>query len=171
MPLGPEPYTTSWDLTRRPIAGIFVGDFSGSLDVSRGGGVDWSMQPPGSRQYFLVENRQKISYDAGLPGCGILVWHIDESSAGNGNDARRLVGLAQADGRNDLNPPYGQAGNSGDAGDVFAGRVHESSFDAASKPSSNLNGGAASGVTLTRLGAACGSAALTLNVKMAGAAK
>ena len=31
-----------------------------------------------SKQYFLLENRQKINYDAYLPGEGLLIWHIDE---------------------------------------------------------------------------------------------
>ncbi|MDO8734651.1 MAG: M6 family metalloprotease domain-containing protein, partial [Elusimicrobiota bacterium] len=34
---------------------------------------------PGSREYFLLENRQQSGYDASLPEAGILIWHIDES--------------------------------------------------------------------------------------------
>ncbi len=33
---------------------------------------------PGSREYFLLENRQQAGYDASLPEAGILIWHIDE---------------------------------------------------------------------------------------------
>jgi len=35
--------------------------------------------PGKSGEYFLVENRQKIGFDAGLPGSGLAIWHIDES--------------------------------------------------------------------------------------------
>lgn len=31
------------------------------------------------KQYFLIENRQKIGYDEYLPDSGILIWHIDEN--------------------------------------------------------------------------------------------
>jgi immune inhibitor A len=32
---------------------------------------------PTSGEYFLVENRQKTGFDAGLPGSGLAIWHID----------------------------------------------------------------------------------------------
>ena len=35
--------------------------------------------PITDKTYYLVENRQKIGYDAQLPGCGLLIWHVDES--------------------------------------------------------------------------------------------
>ena len=31
-------------------------------------------------EYFLVENRQQIGFDASLPGGGLLVWHVDEAN-------------------------------------------------------------------------------------------
>ncbi len=46
-------------------------------------GVDWLFYShSGTGEFFLVENRQNNSgagYDDGLPGCGLLIWHIDES--------------------------------------------------------------------------------------------
>jgi M6 family metalloprotease-like protein len=39
-------------------------------------GIDWIFNyHTGRGEYFLVENRQKTLSDAGLPGCGLLVWH------------------------------------------------------------------------------------------------
>ena len=35
--------------------------------------------PDHPREYFLVENRERIGYDAFLPGEGLMIWHIDES--------------------------------------------------------------------------------------------
>ena len=32
-------------------------------------------------EYFLIENRQKIGYDAGLPDSGLAIWHINENTA------------------------------------------------------------------------------------------
>jgi immune inhibitor A len=49
------------------------------------------------REYFLVENRQSIGFDAGLPGSGLLIWHVDDSRVTNDDDARRLVDLEEAD--------------------------------------------------------------------------
>ncbi len=34
--------------------------------------------PSSGDEYFLVENRQKAGFDAGLPGSGLLIWHVDE---------------------------------------------------------------------------------------------
>jgi len=46
---------------------------------------------------FLIENRQPIGFDAALPGFGLLIWHVDDTVAGNDNDAHRLVDLEEAD--------------------------------------------------------------------------
>jgi M6 family metalloprotease-like protein len=67
------------------------------------GGVDWAFQlHPGTGEYYLLENRQKVGYDRALPACGVLVWHIDEtrtsSNSANATDTRRLVQLKDADG-------------------------------------------------------------------------
>ena len=32
-------------------------------------------------EYFLIENRQKTGYDAGLPNSGLAIWHINENTA------------------------------------------------------------------------------------------
>ena len=71
------------------------------------GGVNWELgSHSGTGEYFLVENRQQTLYDAGLPGCGLLFWHIDESvtstTSANTNEDRPLVALVQADNANDL---------------------------------------------------------------------
>ena len=52
-------------------------------------------------EYFLIENRQAVGFDASLPGTGLLIWHVDESVPGNANDAHRKVDLEEADGDDD----------------------------------------------------------------------
>ena len=111
-------------------------------------GVDWTFgQKSGSGQYFLLENRQQTGYDAGLPGCGILIWHIDEtrtsSNMANATDSRRLVDLEEADGRSDLDT----RANKGDAGDPFPGSSGKQAFNSNTSPSSKLYGGSDSGVS------------------------
>jgi len=83
-------------------------------------GVDWRFRYySGFGEYFLFEFRKLESYDAALPGQGILVWHIDESvessNYANSNRDNPLVKLLQADGLDDL---YWKR-NRGDAGDPY----------------------------------------------------
>ena len=56
-----------------------------------------------SKEYFLMENRQSVGFDKGIPGSkkGILIYHIDETmSKDHGNDTRfnnhYLVSLEEA---------------------------------------------------------------------------
>ena len=110
-------------------------------------GVDWlGSTRSGTGEYFLVENRQKVGYDASLPGCGLLVWHIDETrdpiSESNTDETRRMVDLEAADGRDD----------DGEAGDSFVGGAGTATFDGSTDPSSALYGGAPSGASMNTTG-------------------
>jgi len=123
-------------------------------------GVDWQ-GTPGTGEYFLVENRQQAGYDAGLPGTGLLIWHIDESAADNEGEGtsppgnRRIVVLEQADGRYDMecyaNPPYASLCNSGDSTDPW--KVGTAiSFGDGTTPNSRLYDSTSSGVSVTNIG-------------------
>lgn len=86
--------------------------------ITKGFGVD---------EYLLIENREPLDDDAGLPGGGLLIYHVDnmvqfQDTAGyfgqpgwpgNGNHYR--VAVLQADGNYDLE----QGVNNGDAGDYW----------------------------------------------------
>lgn len=60
--------------------------------------------PNNSSEYFLIENRQPIGFDEGLPGTeqGMLIWHIDETKSGhqywNNDESHPLVDLEEASG-------------------------------------------------------------------------
>ncbi len=117
------------------------------------GGVDWIFQEKsGVGEYFLVENRQLSGYDAGLPGSGLLVWHIDEAVSynnnANANETRPLVKLMQADGLNDLENFV----NNGDDGDPFPGSSGQTIFNFDTNPSSKLYSGSNSGVAINSIG-------------------
>ncbi len=121
------------------------------------GGLDWvSNVKSGTGEYFLIENRQKTGYDAGLPGCGLLVWHIDESRTytnnANANDAQRLVDLEEADNHNHLDFKL----NQGDAGDPFPGTMPNGSFHDISTPDARLYDGRFTG-TAMEVGSGCSS--------------
>lgn len=74
----------------------------------------------GYKEYFLVENRQKIGFDRDLPGSGLLILHCDDNISGSndvGADGHWHVSVEQADGLNHLENGI----NDGDANDVFPG--------------------------------------------------
>ena len=57
-----------------------------------------------STQYVLVENRQGVGFDAGLPGSlrGLLIWHIDETQSNNNDQTHYKVDLEEAGGTQHL---------------------------------------------------------------------
>jgi immune inhibitor A len=110
-------------------------------------------------EYFLLENRQATGRDVSLPGSGLAVWHIDEARSDNTNPLAYKVGLAQADGKRDLE----LARNSGDAGDLFPGSSKKTSFNDKTTPSSRAHDGSPTGVSLNAIKVANGK--VTLNVK------
>ena len=103
------------------------------------GGVNWNYDvASGLGEYFLVENRQLTGYDVGLPGCGLIITHIDESVTSgddtNDNEFHPLVKIIEADGLDEL-----QSGDDrGDSGDPFPGSTNNQSFNFNSTPSSRL---------------------------------
>jgi immune inhibitor A len=115
-----------------------------------------------SKEYFLIENRQKTGRDAKLPGHGLAVWHIDETQSDNTNPFAYRVALVQADGKRHLE----LAKNQGDSGDVFPGSkgVTRLNDAGATHPHTRKNDGTATGVSLTNIKEAGG--IVTLNVKV-----
>ncbi|MGH7893258.1 MAG: hypothetical protein ACREQL_01235, partial [Candidatus Binatia bacterium] len=76
-------------------------------------------------EYYLLENRRRTDNDLGIPGDGILVWHVDESvgafRTAQSNPRHKLVHLVEADGRSDLDLGTRNGGNRGDATDPWVG--------------------------------------------------
>ncbi len=132
------------------------------------GGVDWNFYvTSGTGEYFLLENRQKTGYDAGLPGCGLLIWHIEESviadNNANTNENHPLVKLIEADGLNQLVT----AANRGDTGDPFPGSTNNRNFTYSTTPNSRLYNGADSLVTVTNVSTTC-AATMTADLSYTG---
>ena len=130
--------------------------FAVRLLANPGGPNDW---PGGSGQYFLIENRQQTGFDRGLDGCGILVWHVDESQGNNKNEghtsgSHRLLDLEEAHGGTQ-NLDNGD--NRGDAGDPFPGSSNKLLWDDNSDPSARLYNGDPSGQTMRIVTTSCGS--------------
>jgi hypothetical protein len=114
---------------------------------------------PDSGEYFLIENRQRVSYDAGLPASGLLIWHIDASKSGNTQEcypgglscvtSHYKVALIQADNQYHLE----KGNNRGDAGDPWPRSTGKTSFNGSSSPNSNLYTGSPSGVSVSGISA------------------
>jgi immune inhibitor A len=117
------------------------------LNIEEGGPIYrlWSAGGNGS-EYYLLENRQNIGYDAYLPESGLLIWHIDETQAGplNSNNDNEwypgftsngnyLVALEQADGLYEMDKKISK----GNAGDPFPGSGSITNFAPSTVPSSN----------------------------------
>jgi immune inhibitor A len=103
----------------------------------------WTNGKIGS-EYFLVENRQRTSYDTYLPQAGLLIWHIDQNKPDNKTECRQLnnwqcgsdhykVALEQADGQLELE----NHGNVGDTSDPYPGDTNNRSFTFTSSPNSS----------------------------------
>jgi M6 family metalloprotease-like protein len=126
-------------------------------------GIDWNFNNnSGTGEYFLVENRQQVGYDAGLwkissNAKGCFIWHIDETrtsaNTANADPLRKLVDVEEADG-----PPQDMdlstGGNSGDSGDPWPGSTGETAFSAASDPDSNWYDGSTSGILVSNISTA-----------------
>lgn len=112
----------------------------------------------GGNEYFLLENRQRIGFDAGLPGDGLLIWHIDEAQPGNTDENHYKVGLMQADNKRDMELDH----NRGDAGDPYPGSSGNSNFSGNTSPNSNSYTGQTTCVSVTQISAS--SATMTARV-------
>lgn len=106
-------------------------------------------------QYFLVENRQKSGYDAGLPASGLLIWHVDNACADNTDEwypghtgsGHYRVALEQADNLYQME----QNVSGGDVGDPFPGATANQTFNPTSSPNSNSYAGSSTLVGVTNI--------------------
>lgn len=96
------------------------------------------------REYFLVENRQRLGTDIHLTEPGLLVWHIDNSRWTNSNDSHRMVELKGAD---------GLPGNGDSSGDPFPGSSDNHDFDYLTSPAATAWNGQNTEVALLNISA------------------
>ncbi len=98
-------------------------------------------------EHFLLENRQLSGYDAGLPGSGLLIWHVDDRQSSNADESHKMVDLEEADGLAELDASI----NRGDTGDPYPGSTLKTTFNDASNPSSRDYANAATGIAVTNV--------------------
>ena len=94
-------------------------------------------------EYYLIENRQQVGFDAALPGAGLLIYHVDDTQTsndnpwypGNTNWGNYRVALEQADGLWELDQsPFA----AGDVGDPYPGSTGNRAYDDTSTPTATL---------------------------------
>ncbi|RJP62245.1 MAG: M6 family metalloprotease domain-containing protein [Ignavibacteriales bacterium] len=114
----------------------------------------WRNGSPGS-QYFLVQNRQKSGYDAGLPGSGLAIYHIDDNVTtdndkewypGYTSSGHYLVALEQADGLWQL-----EKTSRGDAGDLYPGSSNVINFNNGTTPNTKDYSASATNVSVNNI--------------------
>src|SRR2546422_3518185 len=101
-PAGSSPaHMSAWSLIRlgwvtpTDVTTALVGTAIDAIETS---GKVFRLSLPGTTsEYFLIENRQPMGFDAALPGSGLLVWHVDDSQASNEQDNHRHLDLEEAD--------------------------------------------------------------------------
>jgi immune inhibitor A len=114
----------------------------------------WTNGEP-ANEYFLVENRQQVGYDACLPASGLFLWHIDDNVYSNssewwpgcGYSSHYKVALIQADGLWQLE----HGANQGNAGDPFPGSSDVRQINGSGGLNTNSYSGAATNVALTNI--------------------
>ncbi len=83
-------------------------------------------------EFFLFENRQKVSWDKYIPGHGMLIWHVDfdqavwNSNRVNNTPSHQYVDIEEAD---------NTQSESSRAGDAFPGTAKVTTFTDDTKPS------------------------------------
>ncbi len=88
-------------------------------------------------EYWIVENRQPVGFDVGLPNFGLCIYHVDRHAPGpsNQNPDWYRVALEQADGDNDL----AYNGSRGDGGDCWPGTSDAREFHDRTVPNTHTN--------------------------------
>lgn len=109
--------------------------------------IDQYRSPIG--EYFMIENRQLSGYDAGLPGDGLIIYHVDGSKTSNSDETAKWVDVEEADGLAHLDSET----NRGDTGDPFPGSSSNTTFNDASNPNSKDQSGTATNISVSSISA------------------
>jgi len=97
---------------------------------------------------FLLEGRVREGFDAGLPGSGILIWHVDDSVDGNDDPNHLQVDLEEADGVQELELSPQAKGSEDD----FFYMGNQDEFGPQTRPDSSSYTGQPTGVRIFAIG-------------------
>ncbi|MFV0267962.1 MAG: M6 family metalloprotease domain-containing protein, partial [Draconibacterium sp.] len=99
----------------------------------------YKIPTPTSGEYFLIENRQQLGFDAFLPGHGMLVWHVhkdieSDRYAINTTHPQRLYPLCASATQNPTSDPVSY-GNINSGGCPFPGSTNQCFLNFTTTPS------------------------------------
>jgi len=117
--------------------------------LARPGQVYRTTQNCAAGEAFLLENRSRADFDTGLPGSGILIWHIDDRVEGNDDPNLFQVDLEEADGVQELELDPQARGSARD----FSFTGNQDEFGPATLPDSTSNDGQPTGIFISSIGA------------------
>lgn len=121
----------------------------------------YKMQGPWpSTQYILVENRQGVGFDSGLPGTqrGILIWHVDRTVSNNNDQTHYMVDLEEASGTQHLAANT----NGGEDSDYFRSGTM-TAFNSTTTPNNLSYSGVALGLNIAEVSATGGTMSFLVN--------
>lgn len=121
--------------------------------------------PLSPTEFLQVEYRPAMAFDVNLPASGVLVYHIDTALPRLPCDTCAKiyrVALVEADANRGLVRPALQGGNRGEAGDAF-GTQGPSRLSNSTTPSTRLNSGNSSSVTIYSIAVIDGAARIRLS--------
>lgn len=102
------------------------------------------------KEFYFIESRTRTGRSSGLPGEGLLVWHVHTDGCNTDNsEGFPLVALMQADGRRDME----NLKNYGDTGDPFR-LNHNTRFNNTTTPAAKYHDGADAGIDIAEISAA-----------------
>lgn len=152
-PLPPDPYCrnviSGWN-TPISMNGYAAGTKHTSVADQNGNSFTYKWSGKSRKEYYLIENIQKIGRYKEVPDAGLAIWHIDENGDNSKNDMTSsrhyLVSLVQADGKFDLENNR----NGGDNKDLFRGG-YKDSFSDTTTPNSKWWDVSASGLDISQI--------------------
>ena len=138
----------------RPVQTISADSLHVVMDPIETTGSIIRLNVPGTSEYFLLENRQRLGTDQYLKGTGLLIWHVDSATVANNWDVNAIqntathkgLDLVEANGRAGLD----QLGYRGGAGDPFPGSAGVHSWTPSTASSSN-GYAMTSGISITNI--------------------
>ncbi len=115
-----------------------------------------------THEYFLVENRQNIGFDANLWNEGFVIYHVDENrydallhdNAVNANEAAKAVDVECADAftaQHVVDADSLDLGDSGSPGNVFCDGGGQDSFTPFTTPDTRSNSGDFTGIGIRQI--------------------
>lgn len=95
-----------WSLEWLNLTEVDTNMFNVQIPPVENNAVGYLINTPLNNEYFIIENRQNVSYDTSLVtrqvnlgyerASGLVIWHVDDNISSNSNEAHRLCDVEEA---------------------------------------------------------------------------